>query len=92
MLDTATPRFYAISELGYGRAFTPKDAVRNYMRIQIDDYSPLVEDKHAFAEIMNENLPGVWVAPPLTVGYADGEWILPNGKTQTLKSWEQVQD
>lgn len=92
MLDTTTPRFYAISELGYGRAFTPAEAVKNYMRIAIDDYSPLIEDKHAFAEIMNENLPNLWVAPANTVGYADGEWILKTGVTQPTQPWEQIAD
>lgn len=68
MTDYATAPYWAITGLGYGKGFTPEEAVENYLRIQMRNWQQSRE------AILDAGWGRVWKAPEGTTGFvADGE-------------------
>lgn len=74
MKDYTDARYWAISGLGYGKGFTPEEAVENYVAIQLRNYRakdtifgtrPKFEAALREGEVKAE----VWKAPEGTTGF-----------------------
>lgn len=99
MLDSTTPRFYAVSKSGAGKGFTPTDAVKSYMEGQFEAFErgmSFTSDLDTFVAHYEHGAgrPTLWVAPPNTKTCAvKGEtpiWHLSDGTKVEAKYEQQI--
>lgn len=79
--DYSTARYYALSGLGYGKGFTPEEAVANYVAAQLSNYRAAdtvfkTRPKFKAALETGELAPQVWLAPEGTTGFRAGSGYL----------------
>lgn len=99
MLDTTTPRFYAVSRFGAGKGFTPTDAVKDYMQGQFAAFESGASFTHDIDEFARHfehgaGRPTLWVAPPnvktCSVKGTTPVWHLNDGTITESKFDQQI--
>ena len=91
MTDYSDASFFAISTIGYGRGFTPDEAVSNYYDTQVSNFAHLHRLRAKRREIIAEAAPPtVWEAPEGTEGFTtDGSrvfWLRADGSQVPVES------
>lgn len=86
MTDYTAARFYAISQIGYGKGFTAEEALENYVQHQLPRWKDTIfKTKKQWEEALRTGgaKAEVWKAPEGTVGFVlsyDGIfWKMPEG-------------
>lgn len=77
MTDYSDARFWAISSIGYGKGFTPQEALDNYVRIQARNYparTTVFKTAPKWKEALRsgEAAPEIWKAPEEADGFVIG--------------------
>lgn len=91
MTDYSNAPFWAISGIGYGKGFTPEEAVENYVKTQLRNYSAKstiykTRPKWEAALRTGDAKPQVWRSPEGFTGFTLGsglQWTREvDGKTE----------
>lgn len=98
MKDYKDAPFWAISSIGYGKGFTPEEALDNYVQIQVRNYpanTTAFKTKPKWAEALRsgEAAPEIWKAPEGFTGFVIGmgaHWTRDEGGSQEFQGEDRV--